>query len=54
MFKHIYRGADAAGTCPVKWDEQLWSLLVGKAVARADGSVEFVFRGEKTVKENNA
>ena len=32
-----------------QWDEQLWNLLVEKAVVRPDGSVEFVFRGEKTV-----
>ncbi len=32
-----------------QWDEPLWNLLVEKAVVRTDGSVEFVFRGEKTV-----
>ncbi len=32
-----------------QWDEQLWNLLVEKAFVRPDGSVEFVFRGEKTV-----
>ena len=32
-----------------QWDEQLWNLLVEKVVVKADGSVEFVFKGEKTV-----
>ena len=32
-----------------QWDEQLWNLLVEKAIVRADGNVEFVFKGEKTV-----
>ena len=37
-----------------QWDEQLWNLLVEKAVVRAAGSVEFVFKGERTVTVNNA
>ncbi len=32
-----------------QWDEQLWNLLLEKAVVRVVGSVEFVFKGEKTV-----
>ncbi len=37
-----------------QWDEQLWNLLVEKEVFRSDGSVEFVFKGEKTVTVNNS
>ncbi len=37
-----------------QWDEQLWNLLLEKAFVRADGSVEFVFKGERTVTVNNA
>ena len=37
-----------------QWDEQLWNLLVEKAVVRSDASVEFVFKGERTVTVNNA
>ena len=32
-----------------QWDDQLWSLLVTKAVISADGSIAFTFKGENTI-----
>jgi site-specific DNA recombinase len=43
---------DALLTSPLvldAWDEQLWRLLVVKAVVGVDGSVEYEFIGEKRV-----
>ena len=32
-----------------QWDDQLWNLLVQKAIVSADGTVEFIFRGENKI-----
>lgn len=32
-----------------QWDDQLWNLLVQKTVVSADGTVEFIFRGENKI-----
>ena len=32
-----------------EWQDQLWNMLVQKAVISADGTVAFTFKGEKTI-----
>lgn len=32
-----------------QWDDQLWNLLVSKAVVSIDGVVAFTFKGENTI-----
>lgn len=32
-----------------QWDDQLWNLLVLKAVVSSDGTVAFTFKGENTI-----
>ena len=32
-----------------QWDDQLWNLLVLKAVVSTDGTVVFTFKGENTI-----
>lgn len=32
-----------------QWDDQLWNLLVLKAVVSTDGTVAFTFKGENTI-----
>ena len=32
-----------------EWQDQLWNTLVQKVVIQADGTVEFIFKGENTI-----
>ena len=45
-FIEVLRGQ--AGSIDV-WSEQAWSLLVTQVTVHADGSVEFLFRGENSI-----
>ena len=46
--KYVETLRDLAGPIDV-WNEQAWCLLVTQVTVHADGSAEFLFRGENRI-----